>query len=88
MNDKINELEKNINISLQNIKENGISGNSGKHRESGDGEDWTNKGGKYGFNKEYKLEPNDHHRSDYVRFDISLKHYSHSAGPAWTQVPP
>ena len=32
----------------------------GKHRESGDGGDWTEKDGNYGFNKEYKLEAADH----------------------------
>ena len=50
--DKIDELEKNINISLNNIKENGL-GNGSKHRESGESGDWNyKKGGKYGFNKD------------------------------------
>ena len=49
---KIDELEKNINISPSNIKENGL-GNGSKHRESGESGDWSHeKGGKYGFNKD------------------------------------
>ena len=62
MQNKIDELEKNINITFENIKQNGKIGNGRERRESQDGESdgWHNgKGNKYGFNRDYKLENND-----------------------------
>ena len=82
-------MEKNINVSLQNIKENGIGGNSGKHRDSGDGEDWTNKGGKYGFNKEYKLESTDRWTDSspngFKAFKLKAELYLFSAKPQYAE---
>ena len=50
---QIEELEKNINSTLQNIKDNQeLSGNRNRDETN---ETWDNKAGKYGFNKESLL---------------------------------
>ena len=55
LNKKIDELEKNINISLKNIKENSEKA-SGKSENNENEDKWDKQGNKYGFYKEYKLD--------------------------------
>ena len=53
---QIDELEKNINIALENIKQNNMNmGGNRDRNETNDDRDF--KGNKYGFNKDWKLEP-------------------------------
>ena len=52
---QINELEKNINVTLENIKQNNI--NASGNRDRNEYEQHDQKGNKYGFNRDWKLGP-------------------------------
>ena len=63
--------------------------NSSKNRESGDGEDWNSKGGKYGFYREYKLEPSDRwtetNPTAFKAFELKAERYLLSAKPQYAE---
>ena len=56
MKKQIDELEKNINITLENIKQNNINVGGNRDRNETMDNNWDPKGNKYGFNKDWKLE--------------------------------
>ena len=60
MQKQLDLLEININESLDNIKKNGMShAGTGTRDNSKSSDDWNGKGSRYGFDKEYKLDPTD-----------------------------
>ena len=85
VNKQIEELEKNINATLENIKENGVRTNGHQNRERGSGDDWNGKGGKYGFEREYKLEAVDRwtesNPAAFKAFKLKAERYFMSAKP-------
>ena len=88
MTKTITELEKNINITLENIKQNNNRGESKSG--SGENQGWhDSKGNKYGFNKECKIEPSDRWTDkDKIGFNgwkIRAERYLHSAKATYSE---
>ena len=89
---KIEELEKNINITLENIKKNGVNTGTGFGRQTShetENERNWDKYGKYGFNKDYKIYETDrwtdNNPTKFRSFKLMAERYLLSAKPAYAE---